>query len=126
MKKRTTRLLAQCLPVLFGLGVFFAASTSWSADPLAGVTPLDPSALAGAVTGNTISNNMINVQSTSNSSSVSNTKINLGGGTLNNGAVTGNTVSNNQGLTSVMVNSGNNVNFNNSFTVNITMPSATH
>ena len=39
--------------------------------------------------------------------------------------ITNNTVSNNQGLTSVMMNTGNNVNFNNAFIVNITMPSPT-
>jgi hypothetical protein len=124
MKKRTARFLAQCLPALFGLGVVFAASTSWSADPLAGLIPLDPSALGSAVTNN--SNSILVGATSSNTGSIGNTRINLGGGTLTNGAVTGNSVSNNQGLTQVMVNTGNNVNFNNSFTVIITMPSAAH
>jgi hypothetical protein len=125
MKKRARQLLTQSLCAVFGLSVVFAASPSWSADPLAGVIPLDPSALSGAVTNN-FSNSLISAQTSSNSGSVSNTKINLGGGTLTNGDINGNSVSSNQGLTSVMMNTGNNVNFNNAFIINITIPSATH
>jgi len=124
MKKRARQLLTQSLCAVFGLSVVFAASPSWSADPLAGVIPLDPSALSGAVANN-FSNSLISSQTSSNSGSVSNTKINLGGGTLTNGDINGNTVSSNQGLTSIMMNTGNNVNFNNAFIINITIPSAT-
>jgi hypothetical protein len=124
MKKQTRRLLMQSLSVVFGMSVAVAASPSWSADALSGLVPLDSSALASTVTNN-VSNSLINLQTSSTSGKISDTKISVGpGGTLTNGSVTGNTVSNNQGLTSVMVNTGNNVNFNNSFIVNITMPSA--
>jgi len=114
------RLLTRHLPLVLGLSVVFAAAAS-NADPLSGLTPLDTSALAGTVTFN---GNMITGQTANASNSVSNTKINLGGGTLNNGQIQGNSVSSNQGLTSVMMNTGNNVNFSNAFIVNITLPSA--
>jgi hypothetical protein len=125
MKIQARRLLVQSFSVVFGLGVAFAASPCWSADALSSLTPLDTSSLASTVTNN-FSNSLINVQTSSNSGKISDTKITVGpNGQVNNGPITNNNVSNNQGLTSVMMNTGNNVNFNNSFIVNITMPSAT-
>jgi MFS-type transporter involved in bile tolerance (Atg22 family) len=124
MAKGARRLLTQCLGIGLGLGMVFWALPS-SADPLAGLTPLDPSTLNSAVTNN-FNNSLISVQTSSNSGKISDTKISVGaGGQLTNGQITNNTVSNNQGLTSVMMNTGNNVIFNNAFIVNITMPSLT-
>jgi len=121
MKSEARRLLVRSLSVLIGSSIMLAASPSRSDDLLSGLTPLTPSTLAGAVTNNNLNNNLINLSTANTSGKVSNTSIS---GTVTNGAVTGNSVSLNQGLTSVMVNTGNNVNFNNAFIVNIITPSA--
>jgi len=123
MRKKARRSLTQILGALIASAIVFAAVPS-KADPLISLTPLDPSSLANTVTNN-FSNNLINVQTSSNTGNISNTKIAVGAnGKLVNGDISSNVVQNNQGLTSVMMNTGNNVNFNNSFIVNITIPSA--
>jgi len=122
MEEWSRRLVAQSLRVVLGLSILFVASPSWSADPLAGIAPLDPNALAGAVTNQNIVGNLTSIQANSQSNKVNDTNINVGkNGQLINGNVDNNSVTNNSGLTSVMVNTGNNVNFSNSFIVNIIM-----
>jgi hypothetical protein len=124
MKKQARPFLVRSLSVVIGAAIVFAASPSRSADPLSSLTPLDTSSLASSVTNN-FSNNLINLQTSSNTGKISDTKISVGAnGQLINGNINNNTVQSNQGLTSVMMNTGNNVNFNNSFLVNIIMPSA--
>ena len=102
-------------------GLVVGAGLAHAEDPFNNLAPLPESQLKQSSgqgvnfigDGNTVVNN-----ATKESGSIDHTSMN---GQFNNGGIAGNTLSNNQGLTSVMMNSGNNVNMNNSFTVNVIM-----
>lgn len=100
-------------------GLMAAAPSAHADDIFSGLTPLSESQLQqNSGQGVTIEGNTFVNNATSESGSVDHTFMN---GQFTNGNVNNNTVSGNQGLTSVMVNTGNNVNLNNSFTVNVIM-----
>jgi len=92
-----------------------ASGTSFAAGSLDGLTPLAPSAL-GTVN---VDHSLINMPSVSNSAAVSGNMISAGGGQITNGAIQNNAISNNNGVTAVLMNTGNNVNFQNSMIVNV-------
>lgn len=106
---------------ILATGLVAFAGLAHAEDPFNSLTPLPESSLKQSSgqgvnfigDGNTVVNN-----ATSESASIDHTSMN---GQFSNGGINGNILSNNQGLTSVMMNSGNNVNMNNSFTVNIIM-----
>lgn len=104
---------------ILAAGLVAGAGAAQADDLFSGLAPLPESALQkSSGQGVTIEGNTFVSNTTSNSGSVDNTFMK---GQFSNGAMSGNTITGNQGLTSVMMNSGNNVNFNNSFTVNIIM-----
>jgi len=106
---------------ILATGLVAIAGLAHAEDPFSSLTPLPESSLKQSSgqgvnfigDGNTVVNN-----ATKETGSVDHTFMN---GQFSNGGMSGNTLSNNQGLTSVMMNSGNNVNMNNSFTVNVIM-----
>jgi len=107
------------LGAILAAGLVAAPGTAEAEDPFSTLTPLSDSQLQqNSGQGVTIEGNTFVSNTTSSSASIDHTLMN---GQFMNGSINGNTVSNNQGLTSVMMNSGNNVNFNNSFSVNVIM-----
>ena len=104
---------------ILAAGLAAGAGGAHADDLFGGLTPLPESALQkNSGQGVTIEGNTFVSNTTSNSGSIDDTFMK---GQFSNGAMSGNTITSNQGLTSVMMNSGNNVNFNNSFTVNVIM-----
>jgi|SRR5215469_3573769 len=101
--------LAAAIGAFLGLGVAPEAA----ADSLSALTPLDPTALGNA----TIKNNVFTSNQVTETGTVSGNTI--AHSTVNNGAIQGNAISSNRGVTSVLMNTGNNVNFNSSFIVNV-------
>jgi hypothetical protein len=100
------------------LALAFAAP-ALAADPTAGLSPLSPGALGGVtVTGS----NLVGSQATANGTVRGNVVGADRGGAVTNGGIAGNAVTGNRGVTSVMMNSGNNVSFNNATIVNVIVP----
>lgn len=97
------------------LGLLVPNGAFAAADGLGGLTPLAPSAL-GTVN---VSSSLINLQKVSNTAAVSGNTISAGGGQIVNGAIQNNAIGNNSGVTAVLMNTGNNVNFQNSMIVNV-------
>jgi len=111
--------IGKIVVIAAALGALAGVPKAWAQDALAGLSPVGSSVLNSATTGVGLSN----ASSTNNSASVSGNTISVGKNSeLVNGTINGNTVANNNGVTSVMMNSGNNVNFNNSMIVNVITP----
>jgi len=99
------------------LGGSVMVSAASAGDALSGLTPVGSSILGAANPGfsNTIGVN--------NTATVSGNVISVSkGGQVINGAIGSNSIANNNGVTSVMMNTGNNVNFNNAMIVNVITP----
>lgn len=97
---------------LFALSLFGSLfpGPGQAADALDALTPLTPSSLGATTVQN-------NVATNATMSDVSIAVAN--GGKIANGAIQNNAISNNRGITSVLQNTGNNVNFNSALTVNV-------
>ncbi|HZS82091.1 MAG TPA: hypothetical protein VFA50_04425 [Stellaceae bacterium] len=103
------RLVAATLVAAAAVG-----GTARAEDPLAGMTPLGSPVLIG---------NTANITGINNTATQTGNTINVkGGGQIVNGAIQNNSVANNSGVTAVLMNTGNNVNFNNAMVVNILVP----
>jgi hypothetical protein len=88
-------------------------------DAFAGLTPMTSGALGGVA----IQGNIFTSTTTSNrSNQVGNVVGADHGGKVINGAIENNAIANNRGITTVMMNTGNNVAFNSATTVNIILP----
>jgi uncharacterized protein YPO0396 len=89
-------------------GAWLGASAALASDSLDGLAAIAPSQL-----------NLIRTD-VSNRATITNTTINAtNGGQVVNGAIQNNSVTNNHGVTSVLQNTGNNVNFNSALIVNV-------
>lgn len=114
MQRLRRRLISLSVGALAAGWVLAGPMSARGDDVFNGLSPVDPSTL-----GSTVSHNVIVGNTALTQGKVSDTRITVGNGQLTNGPIMNNQVSNNQGLTSVMMNTGNNVNFNNSFIVNV-------
>lgn len=113
---RKTYGMAYCVIMVFGALTWSLLPRAASAmDGLNSLAPLDGPAL-GSVT---VRGSLLNLQDVSSKASISGNTISAGGGQIVNGAIRNNQISNNNGVTSVMMNTGNNVNFQNSMIVNV-------
>jgi hypothetical protein len=101
------------------LGGSAIATETKAADALAGMTPVGASALSDV----NIHNNLITSSEIANTATqTGNTVSAKSGGQIINGAIQNNSIANNSGITAAMMNTGNNVNFNNAMIVNVIIP----
>jgi hypothetical protein len=111
---RTLRISLRLLAAAFW-GVLAMAGTAFAGDPLSALPMVNPSTLGSTVTGN-----VFNLSIPTSTAAISGTSITAGyGSQIVNGAIANNNIANNSGLTAVMMNTGNNVNFQNSMILNI-------
>ena len=111
------RLVAGSLAALLSGAV--AIAPALAEDLLAGLSPLGASSLkANNVQGNLFNTTDTSLNATNTGNSVSASK----GGQVVTGLIQNNNIANNNGLTAVLMNTGNNVNFNNSMVVNVIVP----
>jgi hypothetical protein len=112
----TRTFLASLLLASALLAAAIAPGTATAEDLMSGMTPVGSAALGAAnVQGNFFNTSEASATATSTGNSVSAKS----GAQVVNGAIQNNAVTGNSGISAVLMNTGNNVNFNNAMIVNV-------